>query len=55
MTIHLEVAFGEGLSYNIYPYGRNQICNDVLDHYERYELVAASRQEEATLQAAVQH
>ena len=55
VTIHLEVAFGEGLSYNIYPYGRNQICNDVLDHYERYELVAASRQEEATLQAAVQH
>ena len=55
VTIHLEVAFGEGLSYNIYPYECNQICNDVLDHYERYELVAASRQEEATLQAAVQH
>ncbi len=42
--IHLEVALGEGLSYSIYPYEGNQICNDVLDHYERYELVAASRE-----------
>ncbi|WP_259390733.1 choline BCCT transporter BetT [Actinomyces sp. 2119] len=44
-TIHLEVTLGEGLSYSIYPYEGNQICNDVLDHYERYELVAASREE----------
>ncbi|WIK64703.1 choline BCCT transporter BetT [Gleimia hominis] len=35
-TCRLQVSLPTGVNYNIYDYTEDQVCHDVLDHYERW-------------------
>ncbi len=41
VTTRLEVALPTGTSYDVYPYTGEQVCHDVLDHYERWTAARA--------------
>lgn len=36
MTTQLEVALRSGVTYDVFGHTAEQVCHDVLDHYERY-------------------
>ncbi|WP_156188203.1 hypothetical protein [Arsenicicoccus sp. oral taxon 190] len=36
MITQLQVALRTGVTYDVFGYTGEQVCHDVLDHYERY-------------------